>query len=73
MTPREHDDVHAQVGGGLLCRQTGAQTVVEEDHQQRLVFAQMLEGIAVFLDFLCFCQRAAQVTKVFYIEKCFHS
>ena len=35
----KHNDVHAQVHGRLLSRQTRAQTVVEEYHQQRLVFS----------------------------------
>ena len=38
----EHDDIHAEVHCCLLGRETCAQTIIEENHHQGLVLAQML-------------------------------
>ena len=68
----EHYHVHAQVHGSLLSAQSGAQRVVEENHQQGLVLAQLLPGKAVALHLLCLGERLVEVAKVVYVEKCSH-
>ena len=50
----EYDDVHTQVHGCLLCAETRTQTIVEENHHQRLVLAQMLIFETLVLNLLCF-------------------
>ena len=68
----EHDDIHAQVHSRLLSAETGAQTIVEEDHHQCLVLTQMLILITVVLDLLCFGERLFQRADIFYIDKTLH-
>ena len=68
----EHDDIHAQVHGCLLGGQTGAQRVVEEDHHQGLVLAQMLIFVTVVLDLHCLGHCFLQWADILYINKCLH-
>ena len=53
----EHDDIHAEVHGGLLGGEARAQGVIEEDHHEGLVLAQMLILVTVVLDLKCFGHR----------------
>ena len=68
----EHDYIHAEVHGRLLGGQTGAQTIIEEDHHQGLVLTQVLILITVVLDLKCFGHRLLQRADIFYINKCSH-
>ena len=69
----EHDDVHAKIHGCFLGRETGAQTVIEEDHHQRLVLTQMLILETVVLDVLCFGEGLTEVADILHIDKTLHN
>ena len=69
----EHDDVHSQVHGSLLRGETGAQRVVEENHQERLVAPQLTIFITILLDLLCLGQCLRQRPQVFYVDECSHA
>ena len=68
----EHDDVHAEIHGRLLGGQTGAQAVVEENQQGRLVAAEVLVLKTVVFDVLGFAQCSGEVAEVVYVLKNFH-
>ena len=68
----EHDDVHAQVHRRLLGRETGTQTVIEENHHQGLVLSQMLILETVVLDLERLGHRLIQRTDILNINKTFH-
>ena len=68
----EHDDIHAKIHSCLLGRQACAQTVIEEDHHQGLVFAQVLILKTIILNLLSFGEGFLDVADVLYIDKTFH-
>ena len=68
----EHNHIHTQIAGSLLCTQTGAETVVEENQQASLVLAQRFILIAVLLDFERFLKGGIQVAQIKYISVIFH-
>ena len=68
----EHDDIHTQVHSCFLCRQAGAQAVVEEYQHTGLVLTQILILVAVGFHCLRFFQGELEVAKVGYMLKNFH-
>ena len=68
----EYDDIHAEVHGSLLCGEARAQGVIEENHQQCFVLAQLLIGEAVGFHLFGFFQSGLQGAEVLYVEECFH-
>ena len=68
----EHDHIHAQVHSRLLGGETGAQTIIKEDHHQGFVLSQMLILVTVVLNLLCFGERFLQRADILYIYKTFH-
>ena len=68
----EHDDVHAEVHGGLLRAEARAQAVVEEYHEQRLVLAQLLVLKAVALNLLRLGKGLTEAAEVANVDECFH-
>ena len=68
----QHYNVHTEVHGSLLCAQACAQAIVEEYHEQSLVFAQLLITETVCFHFQCFGNGFVKIAEVFYVEKCLH-
>ena len=68
----EHNDIHAEVHCRLLCRETSAERVVEEHHQQILVLAEGVVFETVGLDLEGFFKNSIEIAKVGYIQEFFH-
>ena len=68
----EHDDIHSHVHRCLLGRESCTQGVVEENHHERLVLAQMLVLITFVLNLLCFGEGLAKIAYILYVDKTFH-
>ena len=60
----EHYDIHAKVLCGLLCGQSGAQGVVEEDEHGCLIFAKLLVFVTVFLYFKGLVEGFSQISYI---------
>ena len=68
----EHHDIHAQVHGGLLGREAGAEARIEEEHEQRFVLTQVGIGKTVALNLQGLGYRSVEVANISYTGKFFH-
>ena len=65
----QHDGVHAEVQGGLLAAQAGAQRIVEEHQDDGLVLAQMVPGKRIPLDLEGLLEGVIEVSYILYVEE----
>lgn len=68
----ENDAVHAKVESGFLCRESCAETRVEENEEHSLVFAKMLISERVVLDLLSLFESSVEVADIVDSEKLVH-
>ena len=60
----EHNHVHAQIHGSLLCAEASAERGVEENHQESLVLTKVLEVEAASLHVEGFLHSGTEVAYI---------